>query len=105
MLCTFVSYCQNDWDQYLPITEFACNNAPNASTGMSPFHINYGCDPYNPYATIMKIPDEILASADFLEGLANSTKIATDALVLAKANQERNANKSHRDVSFEVDDC
>jgi hypothetical protein len=104
MLRAFVSYRQNDWDLFLPTAEFACNNAPNASTGMSPFRVNYGRDPYNPYAAITKIPDEIPASADFLEGLANSTKIATDALALAKANQERNANKSRRDVSFEVND-
>jgi hypothetical protein len=71
---------------------------------MSPFRVNYGRDPYNPYAAITKIPDEIPATADFLEGLTNATKIATDALVLAKANQERNANKSRRDVSYQVGD-
>ena len=102
MLRAFVSYRQNDWDQFLATAEFACNNAPNASTGMSPFRVNYGRDPYNPYTAITKIPDEIPATTEFLEGLTNSTKIATDALVLAKANQERNANKSRRDVSFEV---
>jgi hypothetical protein len=61
---------------------------------MSPFCINYGCDPYNPYLTISRIPDDVPATAEFLEGLMNTTKMATDALVLAKANQERNANKS-----------
>jgi hypothetical protein len=71
---------------------------------MSPFHVNYGRDPYNPYTAITTIPDEIPATKDFLEGLTNSVKIATDALVLAKANQERNANKSWRDVTFQVDD-
>jgi len=104
MLRAFVSYRQNDWDQFLSTAEFACNNAPNASTGMSPFRINYGRDPYNPYTGITKVPDEIPATADFLEGLTNSIKIATDALVLAKANQERNANKSRRDVSFKIGD-
>src|SRR5690349_13941565 len=104
MLRAFVSYRQNDWDLFLPTAEFACNNAPNASTGMTPFHVNYGHDPYNPYAAITKIPDEIPATADFLEGLTNATKITTDALVLAKANQERNANKSRREVTFEVND-
>src|SRR5215218_9377362 len=85
MLHAFVSYRQNDWDQYLSTAEFACNNTPNASTGMSPFHVNYGCDPYNPYSAISKVPDEIPATAEFLEGLTNSIKVAMDALVLAKA--------------------
>ena len=104
MLRAFVSYRQDNWDQYLSTAEFACNNAPNASTGMSPFHVNYGRDPYNPYSALSKIPDDTPAAKDFLEGLANSTKIATDALVLAKANQERNANKSRRDVTFQIGD-
>src|SRR5215216_492461 len=104
MLRTFVSYRQDNWDQLLSSAEFACNNAPNASTNMSSFRANYGHDPYNPYSSITTIPDDIPAANEFLDALTNSTKIATDALVLAKANQERNANKSRRDVSFQVGD-
>ena len=47
---------------------------------------------------ITKILDEIPAAANFMENLSNITKITTDALVLAKANQERNANKSQWDI-------
>ena len=36
--------------------------------------------------------------------MSNATKTMYDALILAKANQEKNANKSHRDVQFQVDD-
>ena len=53
---------------------------------------------------ITKIPDEIPAAANFMENLSNITKIATDALVLAKANQERNANKSWWDIQYDVGD-
>jgi len=94
MLRAFTSYRQDDWDLQLTATEFTCNNAPNASTGMSPFHLNHGRDPFNPYSTLVKIPDQVPASQDFLETLANTTKMASDALALAKANQERNANRS-----------
>jgi hypothetical protein len=104
MLRAFVGYQQNDWDTILATAEFACNNAPNASTGMTPFHMNYGRDPYNPYTAIANIPDAVPATADFLESLKNATKIATDTLVLAKANQEKNANKSRREVSYMVGD-
>jgi hypothetical protein len=104
MLCAFTSYHQDDWDLQLSAAEFACNNAPNASTGMSPFRMNHGRDPFNPYSTIAKFPDEIPAAAEFMEHLSNITKIATDALVLAKANQEKNANKSRRDVQYNVGD-
>ena len=53
---------------------------------------------------ITKFLDEIPAAAEFMEHLSNVTKIATDALVLAKANQERNANKSRQDVQYNVGD-
>ena len=104
MLRAVVGYQQDDWDEHLASTEFACNNAPNASTGMSPFQINHGFEPHNPYSSIKNIPDDTPAMADFLQKLLNATKRATDALTLAKANQERNANKSRRDVEYQVGD-
>ena len=45
----FCSYQQDDWDKLLPLAEFALNNAPNASTGVSPFFANKG---YNPALTV-----------------------------------------------------
>lgn len=41
----YCSYQQDDWDKLLPLCEFALNNAPNASTGISPFFANKGYDP------------------------------------------------------------
>ncbi|GJP55952.1 hypothetical protein CLOM_g14963 [Closterium sp. NIES-68] len=33
------------WEDSLPLIEFACNNAPSATTSQSPFFHNYGIDP------------------------------------------------------------
>lgn len=41
----YVNYQQDDWSMLLPLAEFAYNNAPNASTGMSPFFANKGYHP------------------------------------------------------------
>ena len=71
---------------------------------MSPFKINSGRDPLTPYMSNIKIPDQVPAAHDFIEEISNATKIARDALALAKASQEKNANKSRRDVQFEIDD-
>ena len=41
-LRAFVNFEQNDWARLLPMAEFAYNNAKNASTGYTPFELNYG---------------------------------------------------------------
>jgi hypothetical protein len=41
----YCSYQQSDWSDLLPLAEFAYNNAPHDSTGISPFYANKG---YNP---------------------------------------------------------
>jgi hypothetical protein len=41
----YCSYQQDNWSELLPLAEFALNNAPNASTGISPFFANKGYDP------------------------------------------------------------
>ena len=44
-ICIYCSYQQDNWSKLLPIAEFAYNNAPNASTGISPFFANKGYHP------------------------------------------------------------
>ena len=44
-LRAFVNWEQNDWTRFLPIAEFAYNNAKNASTGHMPFELNCGIYP------------------------------------------------------------
>ena len=41
----YCSYQQDDWHFLLPLAEFAYNNAPNASTGLTPFFANKGYHP------------------------------------------------------------
>ena len=44
-LRAFLNWEQNDWACLLPMTEFAYNNAKNASTGHTPFELNCGFYP------------------------------------------------------------
>ena len=39
-LWVYCNYQQNNWSELLPLTEFAYNNAPNATTGITPFYPN-----------------------------------------------------------------
>src|SRR3954454_10081906 len=104
MLRAYVGYRQDDWDSLLPAAKSGCNNAPNASTQMTPFRLCYGRDPVDPYSHLTTFPDSIPAAADFHRQRQNAIKQATDALIMAKANQEKYANRHHRDVSFSVGD-
>jgi len=55
MYCT---YQQDNWSDLLPLAEFAYNNAPSVTTGVSPFFANKG---YHPNITIH--PERDLSSA------------------------------------------
>jgi hypothetical protein len=66
-LRVYCNYQQDNWADLLPITEFAYNNAPNATTGISPFFTNKG---YHPNISIH--PEKELASScthDFVTDL------------------------------------
>ena len=41
-LCVYCNYQQDNWFELLPLAEFAYNNAPNATTSVSPFFANKG---------------------------------------------------------------
>src|SRR5215212_10026170 len=104
MLRAFVNYKQDDWDTYLSAAEFAYNSAPNASTGMTPFKMVYGSDPYTPTTICKKTPDTVPAFAEFMERINNLTRAAMDSMALAKKRQEQNANQSRRALVFKVGD-
>ena len=41
----YCNYQQDNWSSLLPLAEFAYNNAPSVTTGISPFFANKGYDP------------------------------------------------------------
>ena len=41
----YCNYQQDNWSELLPLAEFAYNNAPSATTGVSPFFTNKGYHP------------------------------------------------------------
>jgi hypothetical protein len=44
-LRVYCNYQQDNWSELLPLAEFAYNNAPSATTGVSPFFANKGYHP------------------------------------------------------------
>jgi len=57
-LHVYCNYQQNNWSELLPLTEFAYNNAPSATTGVLPFFTNKG---YHPNITVY--PEYDIASS------------------------------------------
>jgi len=44
-LRAYCNYQQDNWSKLLPLAEFAYNNAPSETTGVSPFFTNKGYHP------------------------------------------------------------
>ena len=42
MLQAYITYKQDQWDEYLPAAEFTYNNSKQASSGYSPFELDCG---------------------------------------------------------------
>ena len=77
----YCNYQQDDWSELLPLAEFAYNNAPSATTGISPFFANKG---YHP--NIMVHPEQDLSSAKTRDFAVNLDELHEELrLQIAKA--------------------
>jgi len=56
-LCIYCNYQQDNWSELLSLAKFAYNNAPSATTGISPFFANKG---YHPNLSVY--PEQDIAS-------------------------------------------
>ena len=78
----YCSYQQDNWADLLPLAEFAYNNAPNASTGVSPFFANKG---YHPTIDIHpKCDAASLRAQEFATNLDELHKYLADNLKVAQ---------------------
>ena len=107
MLRAYVDADHSNWDKVLPHVEFAYNNSKQASTGHSPFYLNYGQHPTTPMS--LGLPDatpktRTPAVDAFLERMAACAKAARVNLEKAQEQQRRGANTRRRELSFDVGD-
>ena len=79
----YCSYQQDNWSLLLPLGEFAYNNAPNATTGTSPFFANKG---YNPSLDIHTDRDIANARArEYAVDLGELHQFLRDQMTAAQA--------------------
>jgi hypothetical protein len=102
MLRAYVTYRQDQWDEYLPAAEFAYNNSKQASTGYTPFELDCGQHPNTPIA--MTSPSEVPAANEFLQHWTSMIEIAKDSLREAQERQAKYANEHRRFIIFKEGD-
>jgi hypothetical protein len=102
MLRAYVTYRQDQWDEYLPAAEFTYNNSQQASTGFTPFELDCGQHPSTPIT--MTQPSQVPAANDFREHWETMMKIAKDSLMEAQDRQTKYANQHRRHLEFKVGD-
>jgi hypothetical protein len=104
ILRSLVNSRQTDWDSYLALVEFSINNAKQASTGHSPFYLNFGRHPATPSSFVSGADSPVQSVQDFLAHLSSLNRWTRDNLLRAQQKQAAFADRDRRDVSFQVGD-
>ncbi|CCO37137.1 Retrotransposable element Tf2 155 kDa protein type 2 [Rhizoctonia solani AG-1 IB] len=80
-LCSYVKSDQMDWLHWLPLAEFAYNNAKHSATQKSPFQLLFGRNPVmNPSEARIDVPE----ADDMADRMTNKWKEAEAALRISK---------------------
>ncbi|GAB4816721.1 hypothetical protein N2152v2_003767 [Parachlorella kessleri] len=108
MLRAFVDEEHTNWDELLPLCEFAYNSSEHRSTGQTPFRMMNGREPPTPAALLSKagLPREPsdVATAAWLVKMHRAWESARRALAQAAATQKRYADKHRRPTAVKVGD-
>ena len=72
----YCNHLQSDWVNLLPMASFAYNNGISASTGHSPFFLNYGFHPRHNMSP--NAAEQIPAAKKYLKKLANAQEKAAE---------------------------
>jgi hypothetical protein len=105
--------CPEDWDAKLRAAEFAYNNSVHASTGFSPFFLNYGQHPRTPAALFAAVavdapPLAATISRNSADAFAAKMRLlvsrAKQHLETARERQKRFSDARRFHLTFEVGD-
>src|SRR5258708_7732592 len=92
-LQVYMNYQQDNWVTLLPMAEFACNNAMNATTGASPFFANKG---YHPEFTAdLQVKTSSAKAQAFMADLECIQAELKENIAQAQERYQKNADK-HR---------
>jgi hypothetical protein len=106
MLRAYVNVQQSDWDEHLSSVEIAYNNSKQASTGYTPFYLNYGQEVHLPIDEAIR-PARVSTNpeaAGRIQRLHDDMRHARENIAKAQARQAYHADQHRRDVTFHVGD-
>jgi RNase H-like domain found in reverse transcriptase/Reverse transcriptase (RNA-dependent DNA polymerase)/Integrase zinc binding domain/Chromo (CHRromatin Organisation MOdifier) domain/Retroviral aspartyl protease len=103
----YVNPTQTDWDEHLPLVEFAINDAKNASTGTTPFKLNYVWEPKVPMT--VGLPQQqgkskCDAAQQYVEEMKLRIQRAKSLLNAAQQRQKQYADTKRREVTYKAGD-
>lgn len=99
ILRAYVDPHHDDWATWLPVAEFAYNNATHSTTTVSPFLANYGYSPSTPATLSLPTSD-----AGYATTIRDLHQLITQLSNDAKVRQADYANRSRRELQFKVGD-
>ncbi|KAF8694327.1 hypothetical protein RHS03_08208, partial [Rhizoctonia solani] len=88
---------QRDWTKWLPMAEFAYNNAVHSSTGKTPFKALYG---WEPTLTPSNVPTDVPEADDLAQTMEAHWKEVESALRQSK--QRMTAREDGRPIEFKI---
>jgi hypothetical protein len=101
-LRAFSTHQIDDWDQLLPLAEFAYNLSIHRSTKMTPFEADLGYTPDLPLDSIamatQKQSKSSLRGGEFVDHLERILRVAQDRLIHAQDTQAAEANRHRQPV-------
>jgi hypothetical protein len=95
----YVSAEQDNWDELLPLAEFALNDSYQESIGTTPFFLTYGQHPKRPAVrTLTSAP----GSNNWVSNIDSAITSAKSMIHAAQQRQKANVNKRRRDLQLQV---
>ncbi|KAJ9532950.1 hypothetical protein QJQ45_018027 [Haematococcus lacustris] len=98
MLRHFIRPDQRDWAEYLPLVEFAINNAWQESVRSTPCYLNYGYHPR--LAELLDLPQKVPQAHDFVKGMKRAVEQARQCLARAQKRMKSYQDNKRREALY-----
>ncbi|MCO5610700.1 hypothetical protein L7F22_064941 [Adiantum nelumboides] len=102
MLRHYIQIRLASWEEYLPLVEFAYDNAPHSVTGMTPFQAAYGHTPLVP--TNFVLQHKVALADQLVQEMQDILVQVRDKLVHVQQKYQKQANKHRRHAEFNEGD-